>query len=191
MNNDFFFLDHWWFQSQKLMTHILIFRYIIHVFPVQNRPQKATRHGVATFPLCIPPHFSIIIWWTKFYIQLGLEKQYKLWCRRLNGKLTKKKHRISNQSFFSPSWWQIQINFVGCRNTSVIRSDNSVAWNSNYCDGDGGSCSAGWNSSCDGGDGDSGCSRRQKAGAPWKMAAAGRTPPPLLRARCAVWSHTK
>lgn len=80
---------------------------------------------------------------------------------------------------------------MGCRNNFATRSNNSVAWNSSYCDDDGGSCSAVWSSSCDGGDGDPVCFHRRKGGGPWKTAVAGWTQHPLSELRWVGWSHTK
>lgn len=77
-----------------------------------------------------------------------------------------------------------------CRSMFVTHSNNSVAWNSSYCDDDGGGCSAGWSSSCGGGDGGCGRSRRQTGGGLWKTAAAGRAPHLPSGSRCAGWSRT-
>lgn len=81
---------------------------------------------------------------------------------------------------------------MGCRDMFESRSNNSVVWNSSYCDDGGGSCSAGWSSSCGGGGGggDSGRSHRQRGGGPWKMVVAGQVQ--RLRSECRYvgWSHT-
>lgn len=74
---------------------------------------------------------------------------------------------------------------MGCRNTSEIRSNNSAAWNNSYYVDDVGSCcSVGLSNSCDGDDGDSGCFLGQTGVGPWKEAAAGRRPPPVLDSHC-------